>query len=120
MTRRQDEIGQIVLGQCFECDTPTSGLHHVVPWSVGGRRQLPLCTECHTKAHAAAISLPALIRKGLDRARKRGVTLGAPTKWTPALVLRARGLRARGWSYAKIAKSLEFSVGSVHRKLKIR
>ena len=32
---------------CFECGALTSGSHHVVPRSRGGKRSLPLCVVCH-------------------------------------------------------------------------
>jgi len=37
---------------CFECGA-TDGLqqHHVVPRSRGGTKTIPLCGECHGKAH---------------------------------------------------------------------
>lgn len=36
---------------CFECDGPAAHQHHVVPRARGGTRTVPLCGECHAKAH---------------------------------------------------------------------
>jgi phage FluMu protein gp41 len=36
---------------CFECGAPKEEMHHVVPKSKGGKRTLPLCVDCHGKAH---------------------------------------------------------------------
>jgi hypothetical protein len=61
--------------QCFECgELDNLHMHHVVPRSRGGTRTVPLCAECHGKAHH----------------RKRAMTTGALT----AVALRAK--RARG------------------------
>lgn len=58
-------------------------------------------------------TIVARVRSGLDAARKRGVTLGAPVKLTAELRERATLLRQNGKSYREIASELEISVGSV-------
>jgi len=41
---------------CFECSGPSTVQHHVVPKSKGGTKTLPLCDECHAKAHDSRLS----------------------------------------------------------------
>lgn len=59
--------------QCFECGAPADRKHHVVPFSRGGNRTLPLCAACHRLAHD--IRLSTLIREGkskpADQRRRR-------------------------------------------------
>ena len=63
-------------------------------------------------------TIVARVRSGLEAAKKRGVTLGAPVKVTDDRVVRVRELRATGLSYRDIAEELEMSLGSVHKALK--
>ena len=37
--------------KCFDCDEIATHNHHVVPKSKGGRATVPLCANCHAKAH---------------------------------------------------------------------
>jgi len=62
-------------------------------------------------------TIVARVRAGLDAAKKRGVKLGAPVKISREKQLTARRLRDEGRSYKEIAKSLELSVGSIHKLL---
>jgi len=50
---------------CFECGEPAVLEHHVVPFSVGGTKTVPLCAVCHKKVHSpeSTISLGALCRR---------------------------------------------------------
>ena len=81
---------------CFECNKPAEGGHHVVPKSRGGIKEVPLCGECHAKAHHAAQNMAhaTLTREGLQRAKARGVRLGSPKpgRWLN---------KANGWEAAK-------------------
>lgn len=54
---------------------------------------------------------------GLDAARARGVTLGAPKKITPQVQAQAQKLREQGHSLRAIAKELSISLGSVSKVL---
>jgi DNA invertase Pin-like site-specific DNA recombinase len=63
-------------------------------------------------------TIVARVRSGLEAAKKRGVTLGAPVKVTDEIVDKARELRSEGRSYKDIASELGMSVGSVHKALK--
>ena len=58
--------------------------HHIVPISVGGNdiisNIIPICTECHSIIHFGESyglkNQSELIKKGLERARAEGKTLG--------------------------------------------
>lgn len=62
-------------------------------------------------------TIVARVRSGLDAARKRGVTLGAPSKINPELIEKIQICREKGDSYKEIAKQLGVSVGTVHNAL---
>ena len=67
---------------CFECNSTTNIVyHHVVPESLGGKNTIPLCQPCHDKVHnikPSNISISELTKKGIQRAKHRGVKLGGP------------------------------------------
>jgi 5-methylcytosine-specific restriction endonuclease McrA len=67
-----------MIDPCFECGNPSEHDHHVVPQIRGGTKTVPLCSECHGKAHHwdKAMSTNLLTKEGLARARARGVKLG--------------------------------------------
>lgn len=94
---------------CFECDNPARHKHHVVPKVLGGKRTLGLCRGCHGKVHGKEMALPALIRAGIQRARERGVRIGAAPVVTPAKHNKIHALRARGWLYREIAEFMGIS-----------
>lgn len=122
--RRSDGFGYGVVAhktkenKCFECGTLTKGMHHVIPVSSGGTKQLPLCELCHGKAHDFDLRLASTVKAGLERAKARGVKLGAPSKITDEVALQILKLREDGLSYKKIALAVGLSVGSVHNQLK--
>lgn len=68
--------------ECFECGaTEDLQQHHVVPKSRGGTKTIPLCTQCHGKAHGRdlkGLEHSRLTKEGIERARQRGVKLGSP------------------------------------------
>ena len=68
---------------CFDCNSTTNIVyHHVVPTSLGGKNTIPLCQPCHDKVHyinkPRNISLSELTKKGIQRAKQRGVKIGTP------------------------------------------
>ena len=78
---------EVVLEECFEClkelKKEELELHHVIPKSLGGTRIVPLCPECHDRAHdiqggrktsASILSKQALVAVRESRA------LGSPDK----------------------------------------
>jgi len=66
---------------CWECLTVTDDIHrhHPVPRSRGGKNTIPLCIECHAKAHHRKknMSSSALIKEALAEKVKRGERIGA-------------------------------------------
>lgn len=106
---------------CFECGRPAEVDHHVVPRSQGGIRTVPLCSDCHTKAHHGAVTVPALTRRGLQRKRAKGERVGTipygyhlatdgvslePDAAELATIRQARELKAAGLSLRKIGERL--------------
>ena len=67
--------------QCWECGCKSETHdHHVVPKSRGGIRTVPLCLECHSKAHhrKGNMSTPALTSAALRAKVARGEHVGRP------------------------------------------
>ena len=114
----------VSLGPCFDCGEPAGHMHHVVPRSLGGSATVPLCTDCHAKAH----NLPAgswgnhrkLTKQGIDRRRESGKKYGTipyglteaeggnlkvcREEWRSLQAMRT--MRESGQSIRKIAKAL--------------
>lgn len=65
--------------RCFECDEKAHHAHHVVPLVRGGKKTIPLCTDCHEKVHDLNFEDHSrLTKEGIERARAAGVKLGRP------------------------------------------
>jgi len=68
------------IGICWECETTNVEIHnhHPVPRSRGGTKTVPLCLDCHAKAHhrKKRMASSILTKEGLARAKARGVILG--------------------------------------------
>lgn len=97
--------------------------HHVVPRSRGGTRTVPLCVDCHAKAHHRdkAMSTPKLTRDALQAKKAKGERVGAvPYGFTlasdgvalvrcpheSAVVELVRSLRADGLTLRAVAAAL--------------
>lgn len=92
---------------CFECSQPAKHAHHVVPYSKGGTRTVPLCEECHGKVHGINFyDHRKAVKEGLARARLNGKHLGRPKTRNDDEILK---LRAEGRSFREIAKQLGIS-----------
>ncbi len=68
---------------CFECESTNNlEIHHVVPRSEGGNKTVYLCPNCHMKVHdikgERRDKLNMLVKKGIVRAREKGIRLGRP------------------------------------------
>lgn len=61
---------------CFECSSPATVLHHVLPRSKGGTKTVPLCRVCHSKIHNLDLRLDALREDGKRKAVFAGKRLG--------------------------------------------
>ena len=65
-------------------------------------------------------TIVARVVAGLEAAKKRGVTLGAPKKISIEKALRAKELREEGFGIRDIAKEMKLSVGSICNLLKLK
>ena len=68
--------------KCWECEKENVPLHnhHPIPRVRGGTKTIPLCEECHSKAHHMDnnMNTSALIREGLKKTKENGTKLGRP------------------------------------------
>lgn len=100
---------------CFECGRPSECDHHVVPRSRGGTRTVPLCGECHGKAHHTNknMNTSTLTKAALAAAKKRGVRLGSsrPGHWEGNEHKRLAGSR-RGVKRAAELRTREATVNN--------
>ena len=87
-----DELDSYESGVTLDGSTKEIELHHPIPVSLGGKCVIPLCSECHGKAHGMERkNISELTKKGLKRAKDKGRRLGRPTfgftsvrgKWLP-------------------------------------
>ncbi len=65
--------------RCINCNAAAQHDHHVVPRSLGGAVTVPLCAECHGKAHGRAggfRTTPDLVRSALAAKKARGERAG--------------------------------------------
>tara|TARA_R100000995_G_scaffold82488_1_gene56477 strand:- start:3095 stop:3703 length:609 start_codon:yes stop_codon:yes gene_type:complete len=82
---------------CWECGKAEGDMgstaeleiqhHHPVPKTRGGKRTIPLCNECHAKAHhrKGNMDIGRLTREALARKKARGEWVGN-RKWRELLV----------------------------------
>ena len=117
---------------CLECGAPSEHDHHVVPRSRGGTVTVPLCVECHAKAHhrEGNMATNALTKAALRAKKARGERLGRPpfglSVEDGALVPNAdfpelcRGieLRLAGASLRQVAKDMSWGLTKTQRLCK--
>jgi len=75
---------------CLNCEAIATHAHHIVPLSLGGNDILSnlasLCEECHERVHGIKLQNHAeLTKKGLQKAKERGVKLGGSRHHLPDL-----------------------------------
>ena len=119
---------------CFECSRLAEFDHHVVPRSAGGTKTVPLCCECHGKAHAIKMSSRSLTRSALHKKKAKGERVGTvPFGWNVAadgvtLTINEteqraleiiKRLRSSGLSLRRIATELE-ALGILTKKGKVQ
>ena len=66
---------------CFECGSRDDlHVHHVVPRSLGGKRTVPLCQDCHWAVHSrgSGPSIRKLTKQALEQKKARGEWVGRP------------------------------------------
>lgn len=120
------------MSKCFNCGAvgPVHN-HHVVPRSLGGISTVPLCPECHGKAHGREQGFRdtgALTRAALGVKRDRGERTGevpygkraeggrlVDDEAEQAVIARVREARSRGRSVRAIAEELR-GAGIVSRR----
>lgn len=107
---------------CWECDAVGEvHHHHPVPRSRGGTRTIPLCIDCHGKAHDSRMARAQLTKDALAAKKARGEMTGmAPLgkrvsedgvhlvrdETETRMVERARELRAAGVTVRATADTL--------------
>ena len=60
---------------CFECGESSIQDHHVVPKHLGGTKKVPLCPDCHSKAHQNLG--PKKAAEGIRRRIAKGLPFGS-------------------------------------------
>lgn len=68
--------GSLNCRACFECGSEATTEHHVVPQSRGGTKTVPLCDDCHGKAHGRGMATRDLTREAIGRKRQAGERIG--------------------------------------------
>jgi len=85
--------------KCFECNSISNIVnHHVIPQSLGGKNTIPLCQPCHDKVHGVKprnISLSNLTKRGLQKAKQRGVKLGGPNPEKSIKLMKEGAIKAK-------------------------
>lgn len=92
--------------------------HHVVPHRLGGTRTVPLCHECHERAHERTLNLKEhseKIKAGQQRARASGKALGRPKLDVDDDLIAA--LRGEGLTYRNISERMGISIHIVRYRL---
>lgn len=97
-----------VEGECFECSEPADHLHHVVPFSAGGTRCVPLCEPCHAKAsYVKKLGTGEDVKKGQARAKAKGKrTAGRKSQYPPALIALIEDMHKNGLTFPQMARIL--------------
>ena len=110
--------------KCWECEKENVPLHnhHPVPRVRGGTKTIPLCEECHSKAHHRKKNMDTskLTKEGLAKRKAQGAKLGnAPYGFTKKgndrvvnpeemkVVFRIKALREEGNTIRGIAAALD-------------
>ena len=109
--------------ECWECSAVAECHdHHPVPRSRGGTRTIPLCLECHGKAHHrnGAMSTSALTSAALQAKQARGEKVGGCAAYGKAdgidadraavereILASIRTMRAAGMTVRAIADELD-------------
>lgn len=87
--------------------------HHVVPYSLGGTRTVPLCSKCHGLIHGLEFRLHShLVKRALATAKNRGVVLGRPRVPTSQPL----PTEYRGMTLRQIAAASGLSKSTVKRR----
>lgn len=104
-------------GTCFECNKVAEVFnHHIIPESLGGTKTVPLCACCHGKIHDIKfLTTSELTKRGLARAKERGIKLGKPSKIPEEVIKRICNLRRQKQTIRAIALECKITPSVVHR-----
>lgn len=105
--------------KCFNCLKKAETMHHIIPYSYGGRIAIPMCSSCHYIAHHGKgldHNHGDLIKKGLQKAKANGKKLGPPITTNKDIIKKL--LKKPGFSYSKIARIAKCSKSTVCRVAK--
>jgi hypothetical protein len=71
------------LGICFECSATATEMHHIIPKIRGGKKMIPLCSNCHGLVHGMRRpdNLSELIKDGVRKSKIRAKENGLPTPY---------------------------------------
>lgn len=107
--------GRAQIQKCFECATPTTGRHHVVPATLGGTKVIPLCESCHSKVHGRRFNISALTKAGIAKAKAKGIKVGRRQEYTDEAIAWVRRRRKAGRSLQWLADKTGASKSMIHR-----
>jgi hypothetical protein len=102
-------------------DRPVTFWHHPVPKSRGGTYKIPLCDECHGKAHHDDdyfMSLGVLRQEGIARARAQAIAAGKPWRKPgrkPVVIPPDKVTQVKGLTNVQAAKVLGCSTSTIER-----
>lgn len=95
---------------CWECEKTKieTHEHHPVPKSRGGTRTIPLCLECHAKAHHRKknMSTSALVKEAIQRAKAEGKEFGNKSLFTEHGAKAIEVRKANAMAYKKRIRQL--------------
>lgn len=102
---------------CFECGLKAKHAHHVIPYSKGGRRTIPLCEKCHSLVHDMdLVKHSELVKAGMERARKEGRWPGPP-KYKIDLA-KVKMLRDKGLEWREVGEILGVNWETIRTRIK--
>jgi hypothetical protein len=75
---KEDKI--VYKDKCFECNsTDEIHYHHIIPFSQGGTKTIPLCSICHGKVHDRKFTNHReMVINALRKKKDDGMILGRP------------------------------------------
>ena len=121
---KEDKI--VYKDNCFECGSKDEiHYHHVVPFSNGGTKTIPLCSICHGKVHERRFTNHReMVIRALKNKKEQGIILGRPidTKETKEDILKKYSevveLYYQKYSIRQTARKLNKSINTVNKVYK--
>lgn len=107
---------------CFNCNNKADQMHHIIPYSLGGRWVIPMCEvchkKCHNKKHTNITSHSELVKMGIKRAKKEGKKWGKKAIFNKEEQRKLVKLFESGFSYREIGKKMGCSISTISRYIK--